>query len=382
MNQVKWETSQNVSERIDAVRFPLICLVVLLHSHEHRIRFSSGETVLEFPFWFQWVTETIYNVVFRVAVPAFFIISGFLLFFNSREPGFEVYGAVRRRLNRLLPAYLVWNLLFLALVLVAQSYSSTGQLFSGHSIQGLNWNLLRTSDICLGITRMPLDGSLWFVRNLMILLTLSRGILWVFRCVPPWATASFVGLLVAGDVRWSSEWGSLPGDFVWFSVGGWFGFRRQLPELGGAGLGLATLIYALAAGWHGYLRAKHVAQGWQWVTIPLGLLVAWSWTSVLNNKPKSRSLLIQWSRCSFFIFAVHGLLMSLFRKVLWKWLHPQSTASEILTLYLLVPSITLAISLGAYQLSLRLPRSLRNLLNARSDSPRLSHTNLTVPQLR
>lgn len=91
------------SKVINAMRFPLITLVVLFHLH-------TPESIVESPYTSYNIVASFFsaNGIARLAVPTFFLISGY--FYHLKDWSKLVYiDKLRKRLHNLLIPYLLWN---------------------------------------------------------------------------------------------------------------------------------------------------------------------------------------------------------------------------------------------------------------------------------
>lgn len=137
---------KNLSLTFDWLRFPLALLVVYLHIAPNTMLIQASYGISS-PYF--WVTNIVDNIA-NLAVPTFFIISGYLMAFNMTSFSFDVYlKKLKRRGLTLLMPYLIWNLLCMAYLYI------TGQIteFPG-------WRTIYIK---------PLNFPLWFIRNLIIL---------------------------------------------------------------------------------------------------------------------------------------------------------------------------------------------------------------------
>lgn len=133
------------------VRLPLIILVTYAHSYgairEGYSLLGSGWDSYEI------LKILVSQTLVKVAVPAFFIMSGYLFFSNVEEFTKQIYWQkIRRRIKSLLIPYIIWNLL------MAVKLNSLGTLLSGL------WT--------------PVNMPLWFLRDLMIV-SLATPIIYI-----------------------------------------------------------------------------------------------------------------------------------------------------------------------------------------------------------
>lgn len=135
------------SKVISVSRFPIIVGVVFIHA----LIISNGTDLHYF----------LGNVVGRIGVPLFYIISGYL-FFQRYDNSLKCYkNKLKKRIFSLLVPYLMWN--FMAYLVYA---------FITHTMQPESF--LQSFWVVEGKPgHSPADGPLWFVRTLMILSVIS-----------------------------------------------------------------------------------------------------------------------------------------------------------------------------------------------------------------
>ena len=120
-----------LSQVITALRFPLIVLVLFVHSNFKGVSFA-WDNALKASFSLPigninlslGTSSTLYRSLAPLANPFFFFISG-LLFFHCRQFTRKVYiNKIRHRLQSLLIPYILWNLLFLLIIAIGSSLRS------------------------------------------------------------------------------------------------------------------------------------------------------------------------------------------------------------------------------------------------------------------
>jgi fucose 4-O-acetylase-like acetyltransferase len=119
------------STRIDMLRFPLIVGVVFIHCYQITMTMAQGSIgTAHSAAWADSVRFFISQGVARVAVPLFFLISGYLFFQGQWSWG--KYGSkLRRRADTLLVPFLFWNVLALVLYSAGRSIPQTRIFFAG-----------------------------------------------------------------------------------------------------------------------------------------------------------------------------------------------------------------------------------------------------------
>lgn len=144
---------------IRQLRFPMIVLVTFAHSYGE---VAEGFSLLTSE-WntYEFLKLLVSQTLVKVAVPVFFIMSGYLFFANVEKWSLKVYKAkMLRRMKTLLIPYLIWNLL-MAVKLKTFSWSIFWVFWCPAGIQ-TDW---------FGQVQMmtaPANMPLWFLRDLLV----------------------------------------------------------------------------------------------------------------------------------------------------------------------------------------------------------------------
>ena len=179
------------SQVIHTLRFPLVCLVVVIHSFS----FMEGWEVSQMDLshltgadFYSLFCISLSMTLAHIAVPTFFVISGYLFFMDLRQWDWQVYGAkLNKRIFTLFIPYLVWNTLY---VLDVLSKKLGGVILKGKPIQGIVdwWNdnngilmYYHADDFVEriswiggeGMFSFPILVPMWYIRDLMVLCLLS-----------------------------------------------------------------------------------------------------------------------------------------------------------------------------------------------------------------
>lgn len=170
--------SKTLSEKIRAVSLICASLVVLLHAYDQQLTVEDNPSAWYFG-------KFLSGGLCSIAVPFFFIVSGFLL--AKQHDGGMAYGdLVKRRLRSLGIPYVIWCFL----------YAMTYMLFTiwGNKMAGRPLNTNTCLALPLGswenpfrvfgfdMTGFPAAGHLWYIRNLLLLAVVSPLLLSVMKC--------------------------------------------------------------------------------------------------------------------------------------------------------------------------------------------------------
>jgi fucose 4-O-acetylase-like acetyltransferase len=181
----------NVSNAITLVRFPLAFLVILKHYYTNDIVVRDDYPVYSALGDF----STGYFPAF--VVPLFFFISGYLFFqrvdvqtMGLNLSSWSIYKSkISKRIKTLVIPYLAWNLIVLVLLLLAQyashdsfqPYSKPLSDFTFYDILNSFWAISKDG--------YPIDGPLWFIRDLFIVCLMSPFVFFLFKYAKVWGIA-------------------------------------------------------------------------------------------------------------------------------------------------------------------------------------------------
>ncbi len=213
---------------ITALRFPLALLVVLIHCDiAQRTTGANSQFADIAP-----LCEFFSKRITAVAVPMFFVISGFLFFRGKQEFTLADYKAkLQSRVTTLVVPYVAWNLV--AFLIYAAKDLAAGQslqfplslnLFWGvRELSGGSVNILGQQ---IGATLAPVQVPLWFVRDLIVLAAASPVLHFLIKRLGVLALIVF-GLLCF--MLWPNIGGITFKGAFWFGIGAWFAIRAKDP---------------------------------------------------------------------------------------------------------------------------------------------------------
>lgn len=340
------------SLRLRYLNFPLIVGVVYIHGYGAEI--TLGDTVLG-PAQLDPVTDFLRTLISqglaRLAVPLFFLLSGFFFFGEySRE---TLADKLRTRCRTLLVPYLIWTVGFVAVRLFGQHLPGIGPYFGSVILSDLAPSAM--VDAVFGLTRAPEAYHFWFIRDLMLLMLLSPLLYGMLRlCARPFLLGLFC-LWVLG--RWPFAVPDVVGP-LFFSLGGYCALQgRSLFALDDHGRWFVALFPPLLIAdvvWY---------QAWFNVTlhrftVVIGLVAALFLSRFLLRR-RGGEMLLRLGGASFFVYAAHEPLLGMVRTIAFQHL-PLDRPGMMLAVYLVVPLLVVAALLLLHRALARLaPRFLR-----------------------
>lgn len=345
--QTDWTDLQ--SKTIDALRFPLAVAVVFLHYCLTVILDATGpQRVLCLLFQ---------EGICRLAVPCFFLLSGFLFFNGLQDWSWPEWGRkMRKRVRTLLVPYLLWNVIALLARWIYNNVQAgpVSLLQQIQEVGGIRMFWSVSGALPIGSQAFPVDGPLWFIRDLMLFVVLTPAIHLFLRWTKGYGVLGLCVLFLA--VR-----RVVPEGLLFFVFGAWMqlsgrnllqtAWPRRYALLAVAVLSMAAvfLLTDVSDYWARFCKLFFLVSG-------IGsaiCLAAWGW------EKRTRLSVPFLAGSSFFIFAAHEvLILQNAACPLVASLLPTDTVWGSILAFFLTPALAVAICLGLLFLLQRfLPRT-------------------------
>lgn len=340
---------ENISQTITFSRFPLIFLIVLLHTIVLGQTYPLGIEISVGKFAFLDVVQFVsQREIGDLGVPAFFFISGFL-FYAVGEMNANLWkNKLKKRVYTLLIPYLIWNTLFIVYYLVLFRYMDLSWGIKGQGI-------LPYLDAYLGFNEGPFLSPLWFIRDLMVLNVLSFPAYYIIKKTGYWLLPILIFTFSIGIGYYLPYIGFR--SIVPYFLGAWFAVYRidfiiekktylLLVNF------LFIIVVVLVSIFHFYDIACWPLQQ---IEILIGIFTLFAdFNYVLKKKYVSVNKKL--AESSFFVFAAHMFVMNIPNK-LWVLVMPPNGFTASLMQWV----IPLVVSILLYYVFLGLKRMLPKL---------------------
>ena len=150
-------------------------MIIFLHSYNPTIKFQSV-TVIVNKGYNIFIQELISQGITRIAVPLFFVISGYLFSLNIND-GFSEYKLkLKKRIKSLVLPYLLWSMFGIVLYFVLQSIPFSKPFFTNELIIDNS-----TNELISKIFIYPIAHQLWFIRDLILLVIFYPLLFWLIK---------------------------------------------------------------------------------------------------------------------------------------------------------------------------------------------------------
>lgn len=351
------------SKAIACLRAPLIVGVVMLHANLFNLVTQWTGEAPKWPGWLIFYFRNIVNVLFPSCVAIFFLLSGYF-FFTGEQPKkiFYFKEKWRSRVRTLLVPYILWNSIALLLFYVKSSNllgglsMQSGEEFSVVKYLSGYWAFYYSGDI-------PVNGPLWFVRDLMVVSLLAPLLYWLLR--NRWVGAvTLLALIVCVSCGVNVDIHGI--DFysiLFFSIGAWLRLHNANLENIGKRVGVTALVLYLPVSFFMfnlgdspfYVALSLMATIVKFVAL-LYLLSTLYRNAILCRVPEL-------SARSFFVYALHGLIIGPVIKMLYLLSGPTDNPLLLILISLASVAVVIFVCSAVYDLMEKKSPSLLNLLS-------------------
>ena len=344
------------SLRFRLLRFPLAVGIVYIHAYNSVVYVASGAIGLEYQQGFlPFIKVLVAEVIARTAVPAYMLMAGYF-FFLGVDRGISGYlQKLKARVQSLLVPYLFWNFAVLAVFAVAQVEPHLSRCFSGANPRIFQFKAWDYVNAFLGTRTYPINGPLWFIRDLIIMVLLAP-------LVRPLAKVSSWIFFPSACLAWvlvHQTWPKFPTPDAWifFPTGAYLALRRiNLFGLDRIGKWILPAYICLAlceTSLYGRPGMVYLHR----VNILFGIITLLWLTQFIVRSERLARISVQLAGGSFFIYVTHMPIMGFTRKLLYLALKPQSQLA-LLAIFLFLPVLIITLLLVAYAALIRVfPRA-------------------------
>ncbi len=168
-----------ISRSISILRYPLALLVVIIH---YDVASRNFDGFIDSHYSLDYFFLLCLKQFCKLSVSTFFFISGYLFFVNlsNKFNKNEYISKIFRRTKNLLVPYLFWNTVAIAIILLQGTYQSEATPIHDFIRIYIGKTTYTTVNILGNAIQLitPINGPLWFMRDLFVLSILSP-VIWL-----------------------------------------------------------------------------------------------------------------------------------------------------------------------------------------------------------
>jgi peptidoglycan/LPS O-acetylase OafA/YrhL len=335
------------STRIDLLRFPLAVAIVLIHAFDSNVYVAGGAIGVHLGHSLADAVRVLFAEGFaRLAVPIYMITAGYFMF-TGPSRGFRMYSAkVKTRFSTLLVPYLFWNTAVLAAFALSQAEPQLRRLFSGANPMIAQFGWREYLDAFVGYRTYPIDGPLWFLRDLMLMVLISP----LLRPLSKLKPFLFFPLMALAWVLFGQSPLRLPSPvaIIFFPTGAYLAMRGislfRLEPYGKLLVFVYLVLALLDCRFYGLAPGRYIHN----FAILLGIPAAIYGTHWFIEAPRFVKQARFLAESSFFIYLCHMPILGFARKLVYLVLKPQNPWL-VLALFFMLPITIIAFLVPLYR---------------------------------
>jgi surface polysaccharide O-acyltransferase-like enzyme len=319
-----------LSEKIKFISFITMIMVLFVHS------FNSTLYPVELIHTNHYATDIQNFISFhvcRIAVPFFYILSGFLFFLNFELTFTDYINKLKSRCNSLVIPYFLWVCFWTSFFYILSHVSFTkGFINSPLSLRDFSFSSL------ISIFNSPICYQFWFIKDLILLVIFSPILYFLIKKI----ALLFLVILYINLVYYNFDLFFFSNIAVfYFSVGVFIAFNFK--EINRIKINLHYTIIGIIWILLYFLNRFEFSVYFIPLIIFIGLLFVWKLYDNVNQDHKIYLIVSNWSSFSFFLFALHEPLFISMKKL--GFLILGKTPYMSLVLYFSLPFFVFTISI-------------------------------------
>lgn len=277
-------------------------LVVLRHTVNLHHYYKNGNP---------WMSPIDLNVLFQifmarltsVAIPFFFLVSGYLFFYNIDQIN-DCLSKIKKRFSTLLIPYWIWNALLILFCLVLSVIPALkDQICKTFALEySISWIIAK-------LTYDPIIGQFWYIRTLFIFILFSPLYLYAFK-----SKICFIPIILLTIVLWQPSYTTVLSSegACFFLIGGYLSYHASLPSQQSCKywiwfLLLQLIIFPILI--FTTIRNAFIHLFIQKICILAQLYSGWQICLYLATQNKICHFLENLNHHSFFIYATHATIL-------------------------------------------------------------------------
>lgn len=329
------------SKKITLLGYICAVLVVLIHSSGYRY-FQIGETSIGGRFIVNFI-DILTNALPQGSVSMFFVISGFLFFYDISEikkDTFKDYFKKKylKRINTLLIPYIIWNTIWMIFTLLIKYIPAISS-----KIESLKLFEPSLVNVFKGVFLFEYSGICWYVFFLMVYALLSP-LIYYFMLKKWRGIVLLIGAFIISGFKYNNEWlnyVNLFNSLFFYCLGVYlaihhYSFINKEYRIREIILALVGCIGAIL-----YFKMLHLNEFIDEAVRIIFIISMWVFMDIFQNIKMK-----WWLEISFFIYVFHGMTQQSVNKIISIILPNSGNMSAIYALINTIGGVLITIALS------------------------------------
>ncbi|MCQ2229162.1 MAG: acyltransferase [Bacteroidales bacterium] len=361
-----------LSNLITVIRFPLALAVVFIHVGRSPFFLRElGENHSVADFICVFLSELIFNVIL-LAVPIFFIISGYLMYYNMSNWDNELYiQKIKKRFFTLVVPYFAWNTLLIVVWMFLPTliggiihHREVGEIMQ--NLGAINWHqywdINRWGDNSSG----PIDLPFWFLRDLIVISIVSPIIYWTIKSLG----VIIISLLFVAVIfwYWPFDAGLRISSLFYFSLGVYLATsKNNIIEIAIRYKNIWRIVACTTLFVKFFLFIDYSPNISRFIDIVMVISSLVSIISLLVNRitPGCLSVSKKLEQYTFFVYAFHYPLLISLHSLISRYISPQPDPCMDVVRYVVIPLIICGISMLTMNMLKKISPVVLSILNGK-----------------
>ena len=286
------------------------------------------------------------DVLPRISVPLFFVISGFLFFYNCDFNSDSYLRKIKTRVRTLLVPYLLWNIIAIAFVIcrctvLKEAYEiniSLGRILNTFFNNGNNNGIIIQQLTTVKEMPEPICGVLWYVREIMLMALITPVIYWLIKRCRIWIVIVLSVVWIFDSVLLPTSMHFFISALFFYTAGAYFSVNRLNMVASLCKMKYLPLLYLVIAIIDTTTKGASYNIFMHNIGAIIGLISAFILVSYVIDKDKT-TVNKTMANGSFFVYVLHSFILVPIGKGVFMFTHIPDNPYAMLLFYFFVPCL-------------------------------------------
>ena len=277
-------------------------------------------------------------------MPLFFVISGFLFFYNCDFKSDSYLRKIKTRVRTLLVPYLLWNIIAIAFVICSctvlkEPYEiniSLGRILNTFFNNGNNNGIIIQQLTTVKEMPEPICGVLWYVREIMLMALITPVIYWLIKKCRFWIVIALGLIWIFDTILLPSSMHFFISALFFYSAGSYFSINKLNIVSTFCKMWFLPILYFIIAIIDTLTKGAAFNIYLHNIGAIIGLISAFILASYAIEKNKAK-VNMNMANGSFFVYVLHSFILIPIGKGIFRLAHMPDKPYTMLLFYFFVP---------------------------------------------